>query len=76
MDVPGDIFKINLKNFNVFTLISLLSLIGGIAFWICWGLRFGVWYDIGVYALSIVLIVPGIIGTTLSLMNKKEEENY
>ena len=76
MDVPGDIFKINLKNFNVFTLISLLSLIGGIVFWICWGLRFGVWYDIGVYSVTIVLVVPGIIGTILSLRDEKEEENY
>ncbi len=76
MDVPGDIFKINLKNFNVFTLISLLSLIGGIVFWICWGLRFWVWYDVGVYSVTIVLVVPGVIGTILSLRGEKEEENY
>jgi len=65
--------KINIKKFNVFTIVSLLSLIAGILLWIWWGTRFGVWYDIGIYALTIILILAGIIGTILSLLEKSED---
>ena len=65
--------KINIKKFNVFTIVSLLSLIAGILLWIWWGTRFGVWYDIGIYALTIILILAGIIGTILSLLEEKKD---
>ena len=32
------------------------------AFWIGWGLKFGVWWDIGLYAVLVVLLGFGIIG--------------
>ena len=66
--------KINIKKFNVFTLISLLALIAGLGFYIYWGVRYGVWYDIGIYSLTIVLVLPGVIGTILSLLEKPDEE--
>ena len=31
-------------------------------FWIGWGLKFGVWTDIGLYAVLIVMIGFGLIG--------------
>jgi len=65
--------KINIKNFNVFTVLSLLALIAGIGIYFYWGIRFEVWYDIGIYSLTIVLVLPGIIGTILSLMEKSED---
>ena len=65
--------KINVKNFNVFTVLSLLALIAGIGIYIYWGVRFNVWYDIGIYSLTIVLVLPGIIGTILSLMEKSKD---
>lgn len=68
-----DMIKINVKNFNVFTLISLLSLIAGIALYLWWGGTFGVWYDIGIYSLTIILVLAGIFGTLLSLHEKTEE---
>jgi len=64
--------KINVKNFNIWTILSLLALITGISFWIYWGTRYDVWYDIGPYSLCIVFIIPGIVGTILSLMDKKQ----
>jgi len=65
--------KINVKNFNVFTVLSLLALIAGIGIYLYWGITFDVWYDIGIYSLTIVLVLPGIIGTILSLMEKTED---
>ena len=69
--------RINLKNFNLWTIVSILALIIGISFYIYWGLIYNVWYDIGSYSFSIVFIVAGFIGLILSLMNDEEtEENH
>ena len=65
-------FKINMKNFNFYTVLSILFLIAGFGIWISWIIRFGVVFDIGIYALAIVFIIPGIVGFILSLMDKKE----
>jgi membrane protein DedA with SNARE-associated domain len=67
--------RINIKKFNVFTLISLLAIIGGLGFYIYWGSKYGVWYDIGIYSITIVLVLPGVIGTILSLLEKPEEQS-
>jgi len=66
---------ISLKNFNIFTLLSILLIVGGVAHYIYWGLRYGVWVDIGIYSITIVLVLPGIIGLFLTLMEKKEEKD-
>jgi hypothetical protein len=65
--------KINKKNFNIFTLISSLLLLAGILFYISWGIRFGVWYDIGVYSLSIIFVLAGIFGILLTLYDSSKE---
>jgi len=67
-------FKINIKNFNIFTVLSIIFLLAGIIHYIYWGNRYGVWDDIGIYSLTIVLVIPGIIGILLSLMEKEEED--
>lgn len=66
--------KINIKKFNVFTLISLLILIFGVGLYIYWGVRFGVWYDIGIYSITSVLVISGIVGILLSLYEKTEQQ--
>ena len=63
--------KMNMKNFNIFTLISILSLLGGIFFYVYWIMRYNVWYDIGIYSITIVLILTGIFGVMLTLYEKK-----
>jgi hypothetical protein len=65
--------KINIKNFNFYTILSILFLIAGIGIWLYWIIRYGVVYDIGIYSLAIVFIIPGIVGFILSLMDKKED---
>jgi len=64
--------RINIKNFNFYTILSLLFLIAGIGIWLIWIIKYGVVYDIGIYSLAIVFIIPGIVGFILSLMDKKE----
>jgi len=73
MSIIKDLLNIKLKNFNIYTILSILFLLGGIIHYIYWGIRYGIWYDIGIYSLTIVLILPGIIGIFLSLMDKKED---
>jgi hypothetical protein len=68
-----EMIKINMKNFNIYTILSILFLIAGIGIWLSWIIRYGVVYDIGIYSLAIVFIIPGIIGFILSLMDKKED---
>jgi hypothetical protein len=69
-----DMIKINRKKFNIFTLISLLFLIAGILFYISWGVRFGVWYDIGSYSITIVLVLAGLLGILITLYEAPEEK--
>ncbi len=66
--------KINIKKFNVFTLISLLTLIAGVGLYIYWGIRYGVWYDIGIYSVTSVFVISGIVGILLSLYEKTAEQ--
>lgn len=74
MERKKDMFKINMKKFNIFTIISILFILAGVIHYIYWVARYGIWYDIGIYALTIVLVVPGIIGFVLSLMEDEEKK--
>ena len=65
--------NIDTENFSIFTIISLLFLIAGIVFYIYWGSRYGVWIDSGIYSITIVFVLSGILGTLLSLYEKPEE---
>lgn len=73
MGIIKDLLNIKLKNYNIYTILSILFLLGGIIHYIYWGSRYGVWYDIGIYSITIVLVIPGIIGIFLSLMEKEED---
>jgi len=66
---------ISLKNFNIFTILSILFIVAGLIHYIYWGTRYDVWWDIGIYTITIILVLPGIIGFFLSLMDKKEEKD-
>ena len=70
-----NMLKINIKNFNIYTVLSLLFLIAGFTHYLYWGNRYNVWNDVGIYSLTIVMVLSGILGLIISLMDKKEEEN-
>ena len=70
-----DMIKINRKKFNIFTLISLLFLIAGILFYISWVIRFpNAWADIGIYSITIVFVLSGILGILITLYESPEEK--
>ena len=66
--------KISLRNINLYTILALIILIAGLLFYITWGLRYGVWVDIGIYSITIILVLGGILGTIVSLSMEKTEE--
>ncbi|MDG6218812.1 MAG: hypothetical protein QCI00_05175 [Candidatus Thermoplasmatota archaeon] len=66
--------RIDIKNLNIFTIISGLLFLMGIVFYVIWGMRFGVWADIGIYSVTIVLVLGGIIGVLLSLYQNPSEK--
>jgi hypothetical protein len=63
-----------MKNFNLYTILSIIFILIGLGLWIDWIIRYGIVYDIGIYSVVIVFLVAGIIGTILSLSREKEEE--
>jgi hypothetical protein len=67
-------FNIDIKNFNIYTILSILFLLAGLFYYIYWGTRYGIWYDIGIYSITIVMIIPGVVGILLSLREKEEED--
>lgn len=66
--------KFNLKNMNLFTILSVLLLLAGILFYLYWGIRFGVWYDIGIYSITSFFVLSGILGILVTLYEKPEKE--
>ena len=67
--------ELHMKNINAYTIFALIVLIAGVLFYISWGLRYGVWYDVGIYSITIVLVLGGLLGAILSLSMEKTEEN-
>jgi hypothetical protein len=66
--------ELSIKNINAYTIAALIVLIGGILFYISWGLRYNVWADIGIYSITIILVLGGVLGAILSLTMEKPEE--
>ena len=75
MEIVDEFRKISLKNFSFFTIVGILMIIAGLLLWIYWGTNYVVWTDIGIYSITIVLIIAGIVGTIISLLEKEEEED-
>jgi len=65
--------KLDLKKLNIFTIISLMLLLAGILFYIYWGIRFGVWSDVGIYSITIVFVLGGLLGTIITLMETSQD---
>jgi len=67
--------ELSMKNINGYTIVALIVLIAGLLLYITWGLRYNVWWDIGIYSITIVLVLGGLLGTILSLTFERTEEN-
>jgi hypothetical protein len=68
--------ELSMKNINMYTIVALIVLIAGLLLYISWGLRYNVWADIGIYSITIVLVLGGLLGTILSLSYEKTEEEH
>jgi prolipoprotein diacylglyceryltransferase len=67
--------KPSLKNINAYTIFAIIVLIAGLLLYVTWGLRYpDAWTDIGIYSITIVLVLGGLIGAVLSLTFEKTEE--
>ena len=55
-------------------IFSLLVLAAGIIFYIGWNIEYGAWTDIGVYSITIILVISGILGILLSLMESEKKD--
>ena len=75
MEIVDEFRKISFKNLSYFTIIGILMVISGLLFWIYWGTKYGVWADIGIYSITSVFVIAGILATIISLMEKTEEED-
>ena len=60
------------KKINAKTWFSLFVLVVGIIFYVAWSATFNAWTDIGVYAVSIILVGFGALGSILSLLPSEE----
>lgn len=67
--------KINLKNYSFYTIFSVILILIGIGLWLDWIIKYGVVYDVGIYSLVIVFLIPGIVGFIISIMDKKTIED-
>ena len=52
---------------NGWTILSVLVLLLGVAFWLYMGTTYSNWTDIGVYSVGIVLIGLGVTGALASM---------
>lgn len=53
--------------FNVWTIVSLVSLVLGVVFYLAMGLGYGSWTDVGVYSVTVVLVGLGLVGAWVSM---------
>ncbi|MFO8133574.1 MAG: hypothetical protein R6U10_06570 [Thermoplasmatota archaeon] len=59
---------------NPKAIISLLTAVTGIIFYLAWNLTYGAWADIGIYSVTAVLVCLGVAGWLIATMPDTEEE--
>ena len=55
--------------------LSFALLLGAVAFYVGWSIAYGDWNDIGLYSVSVILILFGILGIALFHFKIKQEES-
>ena len=49
-----------------------LLFFGGIALYLAWNIAYGVWTDVGIYSVTIIMVLLGLFG--MLLYSKEREE--
>ena len=57
---------------NMVRLFYTLLLITGLAIYVIWGTLYGTWTDIGLYSITIIPVLLGIIGIILYSKDREE----
>lgn len=57
---------------KVLGFLSFIMLLGAVIFYLSWSIAYGDWNDIGLYSISVVLILFGILGIWLSRLKSRE----
>lgn len=57
---------------KVLGFLSFVMLLGAVIFYLSWSIVYGDWNDIGLYSISIILILFGILGIWLSRLRAKD----
>ncbi len=57
---------------KVLGFLSFVMLLGAVIFYLSWSIAYGDWNDIGLYSISIILILFGILGIWLSRLRAKD----
>jgi len=73
MEIIKNIFKIDFKKFNLYTILSILIILIGLLMWISHGIRYNIWTDIGIYSITIFFILSGVLGVLISLHSIEEK---
>lgn len=55
--------------------LSFILLLGAVLFYVGWSIAYGDWNDIGLYSVSVILILFGILGIVLSRLKIKQQES-
>ena len=48
--------------------LSMLTILAGIVYYIAWGIHYHVWADIGIYSITAFLISLGVLGSMASIL--------
>ena len=72
--VKDFMIKLDMKNMNMITIVSFLMFLAGALFYIYWGMRFGVWADVGIYSVTVFFVLTGILGMVLTLYQPSDKE--
>lgn len=61
-----------IKDKHLSILYGLLAALG-VALYVSWGLMYGVWLDVGLYAVTAVMVGFGVIGFFLYSVEEEED---
>jgi hypothetical protein len=67
--------ELHMKNFNVYSVLALIMIIAGIVLYFIWGMQYNVWTDIGIYSITSVLVLGGLLGFIVSLTLERTTED-
>ncbi len=60
---------------HIIQYLSFALLLGAVSFYLGWSIAYGDWNDIGLYSISVVLILFSVLGIALSHFRIKQRES-